>query len=76
MCHHTGADVSGSMSLTAIDNIITVTQSDPLSHCDPLFQDIVTAENLHALIMASFSSDDARDMYHFIMTPIDEIEPG
>jgi len=61
-------------SLTTVNNIIATTQSDPVGD-DRLFQDIVTAEDLHALIMASCSSDDCF-LNHFIMTPIDVIDPG
>jgi len=62
-------------SLTTINNIIAVTQSGPVGD-DRLFRDIVTAEDLHALIMSSFSSDEYACFNHFIMTPIDVIEPG
>jgi len=62
-------------SLTTVNNIIAATQSDPVGD-DRLFQDIVTAEDLHALITASFSSDENRFLNHFILTPIDVIDPG
>jgi len=61
-------------SLTAIRNIIRVTQRDPLP-C-PLFDDIITEEHFYDLIMGRFLSDDDRNMRHFGLTPIDEIEPG
>ena len=61
-------------SLTAINNIVAVTQSDPLP--DPLFEDIVTAHNFYDLIIQSFLSDDDRDLRHFVMTPRDSIKPG
>jgi len=61
-------------SLTTVNNFIATTHSDPVGD-DRLFQDIVTAEDLHALIMASFSSDD-RFLNHFIVTPIDVIDRG
>jgi len=61
-------------SRTTINNIIAVTRGDPWPI--PLFEDIVTAENLHALMMASFQSDQDRVLQHFIMTPIDVIKPG
>jgi len=61
-------------SLTAINNIIAVTQSGSFSN--PLFPDIVTAKNFYDLIMASFLSDRDRDWRHFVMTPVDVIEPG
>jgi len=61
-------------SLTAINNIIAVTQSGPFSN--PLFEDIVTTQNFYDLIMVSFSSDDDCNLRHFVMTPIDVIEPG
>ena len=61
-------------SLTAITNIIEVTQRGPLPN--PLIEDIVTAENFYDLIMESFSSDDDCNLRHFVMTPIDVIEPG
>jgi len=62
-------------SLTTINNIIATTQSAPVGD-DRLFQDIVTAEDLHTLIMTSFSSDEDRDLNHFILTPIDVIDRG
>jgi len=61
-------------SLTAINNIIAVTQSGPFSN--PLFEDIVTAQNFYDLIMESFLSDDDRKLHHFVMTPVDVIKPG
>jgi len=61
-------------SLTAINNIIEVTQRGPLPY--PLFDDIVTEEDFYDLIMGTFLSDDDRNMRHFGLTPIDEIEPG
>jgi len=61
-------------SRTAIKNIIAVTRGDPWPI--PLFQDIVTAENLHAMLMASIRPDQDRVFQHFDMTPIDVIKPG
>ena len=62
-------------SLTTVNNIIAATQSPPVGD-DRLFKDIVSAEDLHALIMKSFSSDEDRVLNHFMLTPIDVIDPG
>jgi len=62
-------------SLTTVNNIIATTQSPPVGD-DRLFKDIVSAEDLHALIMAGFSSDEDRRLNHFILTPIDVIDRG
>jgi len=62
-------------SQTTVNNIIATTQSVPVGD-DRLFKDIVTAEELHTLIMTSFSSDEARGLNHFILTPIDVIDRG
>ena len=62
-------------SLTTVNNIIATTQSPPVGD-DRLFKDIVTAEDLHELIMASFSADVDRSLNHFLVTPIDVIDPG
>jgi len=60
-------------SVTTVNNIIATTQSPPVGP-DRLFKDIVTADDLHALIMKSFPS--ARGLKHFLLTPIDVIAPG
>jgi len=62
--------MSAATSRTTIENIIAVTRDDPWPI--PLFPDIVTAQNLHALLMAN----QDRVFKHFLMTPIDIIEPG
>ena len=62
--------MSAATSRTTIENIIAVTRDDPWPI--PLFPDIVTAQNLHALLTAN----QDRVFKHFLMTPIDIIEPG
>jgi len=61
--------------LTTVNNIIATTHSAPVGD-DRLCQDIVTADDLHDLIMASFSSDEDRGLNHFILTPSDVIDRG
>jgi len=62
--------MSAATSRTTIENIIAVTRDDPWTI--PLFPYILTAQNLHALLMAN----QYRVFKHFLMTPIDIIEPG
>ena len=66
--------MSAATSRTTIENIIAVTRDDPWPI--PLFPDIVTAKNLHALLMASIRPDQDRVFKHFLMTPIDIIKKG
>jgi len=66
--------MSAATSLTTIENIIAVTRDDPKPI--PLFPDIVTAQNLHALLIASIRPMQDRVFKHFLMTPLDIIEPG
>jgi len=62
--------------VTTVNNIVAATQSPRVDADDPLFKDIVTAEDLHELIMKGFSSDVDRRLNHFLLTPIDVIDPG
>jgi len=66
--------MSAATSLTTIENIIAVTRNDP--NPIPLFPDIVTAKNLHGLIMKSIRPNQDRVFKHFLMTPIDIIDKG
>jgi len=61
-------------SLTAINNIIEVTQRDPLPN--PLIDDIVTEADFYHMMMGCHLSDDDRNLRHFVLTPFDVIEPG
>ena len=63
--------MSAATSRTTIENIIAVTRDDPWPI--QLFPDIVTAKNLHDLIMKSIRD---RVFKHFLMTPVDIIEKG
>jgi len=62
--------------VTTANNIIAATQSPRVDADDPQFKDIVTAADLHELIMKSLSSDVDRRLNHFLLTPIDVIDPG
>jgi len=62
--------------LTTANNIIAATQSPRVDKDTPQFKDIVTAADLHELIMKSLSSDVDRRLNHFLLTPIDVIDPG
>jgi len=63
----------GATSVTTVNNIIATTQSPPVGD-DRLFKDIVSEEDLHALITASFA--EGRGLNHFMLTPIDVIDQG
>jgi len=64
----------GATSLTAIRNIIRVTQAGPL--IGPVIYDIVNEWRFYDLIRSSSDSVEDRQLFHFGMTPLHELEKG